>query len=198
MTRIKPIVMTVLDLSFYFTLILIIFLSIRNFVVQPFQVEGQSMDPTLHQGDQMLLNRLSDPQRFDIVIFPDPMGSGDFYVKRLIGLPGDQVQVLNDQLFINGQAYDEPYLPVSATQDPTSDFTEDFTLRQITGQDQVPEGYYFVLGDNRPGSGDSRQFGFVPIASILGTASIIYYPFDQAEILPDYILDENMATIYPN
>lgn len=185
----------IINFCFYLTMTLLLFLGIRNFIVQPFQVEGQSMDPTLHQGYQMLLNRISEVERFDIVVFPDPMGSGDYYVKRLIGLPGDSIEMVDDKLIINGQAYDEPYLAQSVTQDPDSQFTGDFTLWEITGQTTVPEGYYFVLGDNRPESGDSRQFGFVPIESVQGTSSFVYFPFDQFGSLATYQIDPVSQTI---
>lgn len=180
----------VIDILFTLTLALCIFLGVREYLVQPFQVEGHSMDLTLKDGNQMLLFKQGEPERFDIIVFPDPMGSGNSYVKRLIGVPGDQLSVKDDQLILNGIVMDEPYLEPLKSQQQTL-FTKDFSLWDTLGIEIIPEGYYFVMGDNRPSSGDSRQFGLVPIDSVEGKTNLIYFPFSQMQRLPNYTIDNN-------
>lgn len=177
-----------INLLFSITIAVVLFLLIKSYLVQPFQVEGHSMDLTLKDGSQMLLLKQTQIDRFDIVVFPDPMGSGQSYVKRLIGLPGDSLYVKDDVLYINNQPIEEPYLEPLKSQ-TEGVFTQDFSLWDTIGEEIIPEEYYFVLGDNRPASGDSRQFGLVPIESIQGETSIVYYPFNQIQKLDHYQLD---------
>lgn len=177
-----------INLLFSITIAVVLFLLIKSYLVQPFQVEGHSMDLTLKDGSQMLLLKQTKIDRFDIVVFPDPMGSGQSYVKRLIGLPGDSLYVKDDVLYINNQPIEEPYLEPLKSQ-TEGVFTQDFSLWDTIGEEIIPEEYYFVLGDNRPASGDSRQFGLVPIESIQGETSIVYYPFNQIQKLDHYQLD---------
>lgn len=177
-----------INLLFSVSIAVVLFLLIKSYIVQPFQVEGHSMDLTLKDGNQMLLLKQTQIERFDIVVFPDPMGSGQSYVKRLIGLPGDSLYVKDDVLYINNVPIEEPYLePLKSESEGI--FTQDFSLWDTIGEEVIPEGYYFVLGDNRPGSGDSRQFGLVPIESIQGETSIVYFPFNQIQKLDQYQLD---------
>lgn len=177
-----------INLLFSITIAVVLFLIIKSYLVQPFQVEGHSMDLTLKDGSQMLLLKQTKIDRFDIVVFPDPMGSGQSYVKRLIGLPGDSLYVKDDVLYINNQPIAEPYLEPLKSQ-TEGIFTQDFSLWDTIGEEVIPEGYYFVLGDNRPASGDSRQFGLVPIESIQGETSIVYFPFNQIKKINHYQLD---------
>lgn len=186
----RTLLVEAVNLIFAVLIAVLIFLALRYYVVQPFQVDGLSMDDTLVHGDQLLMFKQAEIERFDVVVFPDPRGSGDSYVKRVIGLPGDQVAFSNDQLYLNGLPVDEPYLePIKSQADQF--FTQDFELWQITGDETVPNGQYFVLGDNRPYSGDSRQFGYVSIDSVQGEANLIYYPFDRIGSLDQYQLDDN-------
>lgn len=188
MRFIKHFVNELINILFSVTIAIVVFMLLRNFIVQPFQVEGHSMDLTLANGNQMLLFKRDAIDRFDVIVFPDPNGSGQSYVKRLIGLPGDTIEVKDDILYLNGIATNEPYLePLKNEFNGT--FTENFNLRNTIGIETIPEGFYFVMGDNRPGSGDSRQFGLVPIESVQGTTSIIYYPFEEFKKLPQYYLD---------
>ncbi|MGF3066176.1 signal peptidase I [Facklamia sp. P13064] len=174
----KTILIEFVNIIFVILAALFLFLAVRNYLAQPFQVEGKSMNPTLYQADHLIMWKQFDLDRFDIIVFPDPMGSGRTYVKRLIGLPGDSIVVREDQLFINDQLIEEPYLEPAKSNMETN-YTEDFTLWEITGDSLIPEGKVFVMGDNRPGSGDSRQFGYVDIDEIEGEANFIYYPLDR-------------------
>lgn len=115
------------------------------------------MVPTIPEGTTLLLNPEREVERFDIVVFKD---EGRYLIKRMIGLPGDTVTVMDGKLWVNGDLYEEPYL--------TDAYTE-----QFKGQDfkvSVPEGQYFALGDNRDGSFDSRSIGMITKDQFVGTA----------------------------
>lgn len=176
------------NVVFYLMIAVLILTGIRQYILQPFQVDGHSMEATLHHGEHMLLFPSAKINRFDVVVFPDPKGSGNSYVKRVIGIPGDHLQVKNDQLYLNDLPVPEPYLEPNKSQADSHPFTQDFSLWDTLGIETIPEGYYFVMGDNRPGSGDSRQFGLVPIASVQGKADLVYWPFNQMRRMAQYQL----------
>jgi signal peptidase I len=151
---------------------------IRYFLFAPIVVDGLSMMPTLHDQDRMIVNKLSyklgEPERFDIVVFHAPENKD--YIKRVIGLPGDHIEYKNDTLYVNGEAYEEPYLEDYKQQVIDGPLTEPFTLEEKIGSETVPEGHIFVMGDNRRFSKDSRHIGSVPLEEVLGKTSIIYWP----------------------
>lgn len=179
MTFLKHLIVESVNLIFTLIVAVLMFIALRHYVFQPFQVSGLSMLNTLHNGDQMIMLKQQAIHRFDIVVFPEPIHGKESYVKRIIGMPGDSLYYQDDQLYINHQKVDEPFINPSQIDAATFPFTQDFTLMDTIGMDKVPEGYVFVLGDNRPHSGDSRQFGLVPMDSIEGKAVFIYYPFDR-------------------
>ena len=172
-------------------LTLAIFLGVRS-VVQNFRVEGASMEPTLETGQYLLISKasyfhvdgtflerflptthqgsaeylFSGPQRGDIVVFRAPTQPDKDFIKRVIGLPGDTVLIKNGTVFVNGEALNEPYIHYPAT------YTYPFD-----GQPkQIPDGFYFVLGDNRPNSSDSHLGWNVPVDNLVGRAWISYWP----------------------
>ncbi|MFD1862455.1 signal peptidase I [Planococcus sp. FY231025] len=157
---------------------------IRVFFFTPIVVDGESMMPTLEHGDRMIVNKIGysvgEPDRFDIIVFHAPEEKD--YIKRVIGLPGDHVAYENDQLYINGEAVEEPYLD-TYKQGITGTLTEDFTLEDITNQSTIPEGYVFVMGDNRRQSKDSRHIGIVPIEEVIGSTSFIFWPMEEAGVV---------------
>lgn len=163
---------------------LVIFWVVRTYFFYPFRVDGDSMANTMIDGDRFVLSLTDDIDQSDIVVFPAPDGSGDEYVKRIIGVSGDTIEYKDDVLYINDEAIDEPYLD-SIKEDyferfpDDSTFTNDFTLEDITGETAVPEGMYFVLGDNREVSHDSRYFGFIDADSVEGTTHFRYWPFSD-------------------
>ncbi len=158
---------------------------IRYFFLAPILVDGTSMMPTLHNHDRMIVNKFSykigEPQRFDIIVFKATVDKD--YIKRIIGLPGDTIEYKNDVLYINGKPYEEPYLNSYKKQVKDGPLTYDFKLEEITGQKTVPQGQLFVMGDNRRFSKDSRTIGTVPIDQVIGTTSIVYWPFSDARII---------------
>jgi signal peptidase I len=146
------------------------------FVVQPVRVEGQSMMPRLHDQDRIFVNKFIYPlrewlgdrepiKRGDIVVLLYPEDPSKSYIKRVVGLPGEEVNVENGKLYINGVQINEDYL------DP------EYLSQDTTGPTRVKEHHYFVMGDNRRNSSDSRYWGLVPEKYIYGKAIFRYYPF---------------------
>lgn len=159
---------------------------IRYFLFTPIAVDGESMMPTLHDGDRMIVNKIGykigEPERFDIVVFHAPEQKN--YIKRVIGLPGETLEYKDDQLYINGEPIDEPYLDEYKAQITEGTLTEDFTLQDIdVNLDVIPEGYVFVMGDNRRYSKDSRHIGIVEQKEIIGNTSLIFWPFSDMKIV---------------
>ena len=157
---------TILEyLPYILTIILV--LLIKRYVVSPIKVNGDSMNQTLKNGDIMILNiidyRFHEIKRFDIVVVDIKK---EYIIKRVIGLPGEKVEYKENQLYINDQLVEDPY-----GSHPTSDFS-------VT----VPKNHYFVLGDNRTNSLDSRYFGAFPKNKILGKTSLILFPLDRMGI----------------
>ncbi len=181
-------------------LTLAIFLGVRS-VVQNFRVEGASMEPTLQTGQYLLINKASyfhvegtpldsmlptsrqgstdylfgGPQRGDVVVFRAPTQPDKDFIKRVIGLPGDTILVKNGQVLVNGHSLDEPYIHFPAT------YTFPFDGQPRT----VPDGHYFVLGDNRPNSSDSHLGWFVPVDNLVGKAWISYWPPPSWGLMPN-------------
>jgi len=162
----------------------VLFIVIRTYLFYPFQVVGDSMVPTLETGDRLILNKLAEIDRFDIVVFPALDGTDEEYVKRIIGLPGDEITYFQDELYINGEKVEEHYLE-ELKEGSDQALTGDFTLFSLTGEATVPEDMYFVLGDNRSVSKDSRVFGFVPAAQMEGTAELRLWPLNKIGIIDD-------------
>jgi len=152
----------------------LVFFLIKPFVVAAFFIPSGSMRPTLHERDRLLVNkfiyRLTEPRRQDIIVFrapPEatPDDSQKDFIKRLIGLPGDVIQVRGyDGVYVNGVKLEESYIgPL---------YTADYDF----GPSRVPEGRYFVMGDNRRDSNDSHRWGFLARENVLGKAMVIFWP----------------------
>jgi signal peptidase I len=159
---------------------------IRFFLFTPIVVDGDSMLPTLENGDRMIVNKfkytIGEPDRFDIVVFHAPEKKD--YIKRVIGLPGDYVEYKNDQLYINGKQYEEPYLDELKEELPEGNLTGDFTLQDLDPTiDVIPEDYVLVLGDNRRYSKDSRHIGLVHVDEIVGSTKLIFWPIRDVEFV---------------
>jgi signal peptidase I len=142
-------------------------LLIQQFVVKPFSIPSGSMEPTLTNGDRVLVVRFAyrfgEPKPGDIIVFHPPTSPKEEYIKRVVAVAGDRVAVHDGALWINDVAQDEPYI---------KDKPMLGTFKEIT----VPQGSVFAMGDNRNNSGDSRVFGPVPKSSILGKAFFLYWP----------------------
>lgn len=155
-------------LSYVFVIAIAIL--IKEFIFSPIKVNGTSMYPTLNDGDLMILNEigyhLNGVERFDIVVVKK---NGERLIKRVIGLPGETVEYKDNELYINGELVKEEF---------THATTHDFTLSEIN-YDVIPEGYYFVVGDNRTNSLDSRKIGLISKSEIKGKTKLVIFPFDK-------------------
>lgn len=155
---------------------------VRAFLFTPIEVKGASMEPTLHSQERMIVSKIGEPKRFDIVVFHATEEKD--YIKRVIGLPGDRVEYKDDVLYINGKPFEEPYLEEIKKNMIDEPLTGSFTLKETpVGSDVVPEGHIFVMGDNRRDSKDSRHIGAVPIENIIGTTKVVFFPFKEMKII---------------
>jgi signal peptidase I len=167
-------------------LTLVIFLIIQNFVAQPYQVQQMSMENTLQPGEYVLVDkltpRLDDYNRGDVVVFTPPpgydQGGNTPFIKRVIGVPGDTIDLRDGQVLVNGTALDEPYTyPGTDPHQPT--VAPPDRAEWTVGQDEL-----FVMGDHREQSSDSRVFGPIKRDSVIGRAWLRYWPFSAFGILP--------------
>lgn len=181
-------------------LAVLIFVLVRS-VVLNYRVDGSSMEPTLHNGEMLIVNRraysnfeigswvnwlpgvsipdgeswypFDPPRRGDIIVFDPPGNSSEPYIKRVLGLPGERISIHDGSVYVNGQRLDEPYLDSQTS------------WRGIrTDEYFVQPGYVFVLGDNRNNSSDSRVFGAVPVTDIIGKAWVAFWPPSEAQLFP--------------
>ncbi|MCX8084310.1 MAG: signal peptidase I [Calditerrivibrio sp.] len=148
---------------------------IRAFLLQAYKIPSGSMLDTLLIGDHLLVNKaayiFSKPKRGDIIVFEYPLEPEKDFIKRVIAIPGDRIKMVNKRVFLNGQPISEPYVRYESDMLFPSYMNNRDNFDEIT----VPDGYYFVMGDNRDASFDSRFWGFVPEKAIKGKALIIYW-----------------------
>lgn len=172
---------------------LILALFIRTFFVQAYKIPSGSMIPSLLIGDYLLVNKIvfgirhpfkddfiyrwDLPKRQEIVVFTYPIDKKLDFIKRVIGLPGDTVEIINKKVYVNGVPLDEPYVQYSDQEI----YPKEVSPRDNFGPVRVPQGHLFVLGDNRDQSYDSRFWGFVPFQSLKGKALIIYFSWDSTD-----------------
>lgn len=165
-------------------------LFIRTFVIQAFKIPSGSMLPTLLIGDHLLVNKfiygirvpfngkvlvpIKEPKSGDIIVFKFPKDRSIDYIKRVVGVPGDTIQVKNKKLYRNSKQVDDPHAHFTSTIVLPAGVSPKDNFGPIT----VPEGKYFVMGDNRDNSSDSRFWGFVDKRDVLGKAIIIYWSWD--------------------
>lgn len=162
----------VLDWILSVSMAILLSLVIRQFLFQPCQVKMSSMYPTLKENEMILVNKLEyklhQPKRGDIIVFHSPL-SKDSYVKRVIGLPGEEIEIRNGLVFINGEKVDEGYLTTET--------------KGYFGPIQIGYNELFVMGDNRGNSMDSREFGPILMKSVIGKASMVYWPIKECKTL---------------
>lgn len=170
----------VIEIAVTVALAVALYFVIQTFIVQTYRVEGQSMDRTLRDGQHLLIDKLTPRfdsySRGDVVVLhpPDQAESSTPYIKRVIGVPGDHVEIRDGGVWINGLRLDEPYVPDG---DPTESEDPDFDTVDL-GPDEV-----WVMGDNRQHSVDSRTFGPVQVSEIIGRAWLRFWPLDTIGIL---------------
>jgi len=174
----------------------VLFLALRLFIITPVSVNGHSMDPTLADGQKLMVYKLPKIERLNIITTQEPDELEKLAVKRVIGLPGDTVSMVDDVLTVNGEVIEETYLAefqAKFAEDKLQDeyaYSENFQAvaeraDRFTNDFEyvVPEGQYFVLGDNRLISKDSRIFGFVDESLIQGEVFLRYWPLNQIELV---------------
>ncbi len=136
-----------------------------NMISARIRVDGYSMEPTLHDGEFVIVNKLAyrfgSPQRGDVIVFRYPRDPQQEYIKRVIGLPGDRIRIVNGHVYVNDQLIDEPYVA---------------SAPRYQSEWSVPEDSVFVLGDNRNNSSDSHNWGPVPLNNVIGRALFVYWP----------------------
>ena len=149
----------------------LVFGFVRPFVVEAFWIPSASMVPTLKYGDRVLVNkfiyRFTEPQRGDIIVFKSVEGDGQDLIKRVVGVPGDEIAVRGGTLFVNGEPQKEPYV------------NKKYPDRSFYAPTTVPKDHVFAMGDNRANSQDSRVFGPVPEKNIEGEAFLRFWPPDR-------------------
>ena len=208
----KPKEPYLVDLSRSFFPVLAIVLVLRSFLVEPFQIPSGSMRPTLEVGDFILVNKyayglrlhvvgtkivdIGEPQRGDVMVFKYPKDGETNYIKRVIGLPGDRIRYEDKQLFINGERVETRFIarlpPMELRREDLGRVEHDIflTLGQTgdsgEGEWIVPEGHYFVMGDNRDNSNDSRYWGTVPEELVVGKAFAIWMHWKSLTSLPSF------------
>jgi signal peptidase I len=172
----------------------ILALFVRTFIIQAFKIPTGSMENNLLIGDHLLVNKFVfaptmtklerailpiDPiKRGDIIVFKYPEEPERDFIKRVIGLPGETLELKNKKVYINDKPLDEPY--VHFLVQPDDESAGDFDVRVRYGPVTVPEGHYFMMGDNRDNSQDSRYWGFLPADYIKGKALFVYFSFGEA------------------
>lgn len=150
-----------------YVIVIVVVLLIKSYVITPVFVDGKSMEPNLINRQILILKRYDKSlKRFDVVVFKY---RNSRLVKRVIGLPGEHIEYKNSKLYVNGELVEEKMI-----NKPTSDFK----LEKL-GYTVIPEGYYFVLGDNRTNSRDSRAIGLISKKSVMGTVSLSLFPFNR-------------------
>ncbi|MCM3610101.1 signal peptidase I [Planococcus sp. MERTA32b] len=152
----------------------LVLLGARQFIFEPVEVHGKSMMPTFEENDRIILMKISEIEHSDMIVFR--VAEDRNYLKRVIGIPGDVVEMTDDHLYINGIEKEEPYLEQNrkvAERFGYNQLTEDFPA--VT----VPAGYYFVLGDNRLNSVDSRMLGFIKKENVIGEVKFRLSPFEH-------------------
>ena len=153
--------------------------------VQNYRVEGSSMYATLHHSEFVLVNKLayvrSEPRHGDIIVFNYPEDPSEQFVKRVIAVPGDVIEIQQGVVYVNGEKIVEPYVTRGAQ-------IAGLTVRDELSDRVVPDGAYFVMGDNRRGSRDSREWGFLPRKFIVGKVWVAYWPPDSVGVIEHFQL----------
>ena len=205
----------VVDFGVSFFPVLFIVFVLRSFLYEPFQIPSGSMLPTLQVGDFILVNKydyglrlpvigtkivpVGEPRRGDVMVFFPP-GVDSYYIKRVVGLPGDVIEVDRNRLFVNGERVEHEFLSAPPSEQPFQLLREQIgdathtirvhprspLLERANGRWTVPEGHYFMMGDNRDDSQDSRFFGPVPEHNVVGKAVAIWMHWEGLGSLPSF------------
>ena len=181
MDKIKQTLNSIFDFFQGIVVFMAMLVMVYLFLFSPQEINGQSMFPTFYDKELLITNKiiykLKEPKRGDVVIFKSPRNKEIDYIKRVIGLPGDTIVLKNSSYYINGTKLEEPYIG------PTIVTSAGAFLKEgepIT----VSDGMYFLSGDNRPHSSDSREFGPIPLSDFIGQALFRYWPVNKFWVIP--------------
>lgn len=159
-----------LEVVILFVIAYVIAYILGHFIFGNFEIQQRSMEPTVYESERVIINRLvytfRSPERGDIIILLDPISRQRDFIKRVVGLPGEQVEVREGHAYVNGKRLKEAYLSKDTGQDRV-------------GPIKIPPNQYYVMGDNRGNSTDSRAFGPIPRTSILGRVMVVWWPPDE-------------------
>lgn len=176
MKLIKKIIEFVMDILETIVFVGSLFIVIYLFILQPNQIRGASMEPTFESGDYIFTSKITyrfrEHERGDVIVFRSPRNPDIEFIKRIIGLPGDSILINSEEVYVNGRRLQENYISAKT---PLWEGGFIKNNQEII----VPTGKLFVMGDNRPRSSDSREFGFVTIDSIIGQVFYRYFPSDK-------------------
>ena len=165
-----------------------IFLFIYLLVLQPHKIKGQSMVPNFDDGEYLLTDKVTyrfrEPKRGDVIVFEAPGANGEEFIKRIIGLPGEKISLKDGKVYLNTQQLPEYYLPSSFQTNGSSFLSENEEI-------VVPAGNYFVMGDNRGASYDSRSWGYITKDKITGRAWLVYWPVAKMGVVDNVVYDNN-------
>lgn len=193
MTIVKGLIDFVMDILETVVFIGSFFIVVYLFIMQPNQVKGASMEPTFISGDYIMTSKITykfrPPKRGDVIVFKSPKNPDIEYIKRIVGVSGDKVEIKNSQIFVNNNLVPENYIS-----EATNLWDGGYAKEGVPMT--VLENYLFVMGDNRPRSSDSREFGPVPIDSIIGQVFYRYYPANKAGWIKNP-LEKFKAQLYP-
>lgn len=196
MRFVKALIDFVMDILETVTFVGSLFIVIYLFIMQPNQVKGVSMVPTFHDGEYIFTSKVTykfrDIQRGDVVVFKSPRNPDIEYIKRVIGLPGDTIRIGQGVVYVNNKPLEEPYIS------DTTNLWEGGYLKEDE-QVTVPDGKVWVMGDNRPRSSDSREFGPVTIESLIGQVFYRYFPPEKMGIIknPFHFAGEPAQSLLP-
>ncbi len=172
---------SLVELIEFVAIVAAVLIVLRFFIAEPHRVSGSSMVPNFHDGDYIITNKLAKSiahlERGEVIILHNPRNTDQVFIKRIVGLPGEKIQILDGQVYINGKQIQEPYLPQGLKTSGGAFLPEG---EEIT----IPDNQYFVMGDNRNGSSDSREWGTVEYNLVIGQAWARYWPAQKFGIIP--------------
>ena len=181
MELLRKIYFFLLDIAQTLILAAAAFVVVYMFLFRPFEVKGDSMFPNLHDSQYLITNiiglKIGEPNIGDVIVFKAPNEPDKDFIKRIIGIPGNSVSLKDGKVYLNGNLLDESKYLNSSVKTYGGSFLKEGD--SVT----VPQGYFFVLGDNRSFSSDSREWGFVPKKNIIGSSFFIYWPLSAAGVI---------------
>ena len=182
MEKIKQTLNSIFDFFQGIVVFMAMLVMVYLFLFSPQEINGESMFPTFYDKELLITNKiiykLKAPKRGDVVIFKSPRNKDIDYIKRVIALPGETIMLKNSSYYINNQKLPEPYLESTVVTSAGTFLKEGLPFT-------VPDGTYFVSGDNRPHSSDSREFGPIPVGDFIGQALFRYWPVDKFWVIPE-------------